>query len=150
MKDIARKFAVPLIALTAFAGGVGTMIASAASAASAAEGSSVTKAPAHTPRGVAGTVTAVSGTTITLTGKDGTTYTVNAGTATVEKIETINASAIAVGDTLMVGGTSVTAEHIMDGKMPEGKPFEGPLGGRMGPHSMGGAPAASATTPVSN
>ncbi|MFA5991669.1 MAG: DUF5666 domain-containing protein [Candidatus Doudnabacteria bacterium] len=72
--------------------------------------------------GVAGTVSAVSGNTITLTGKNGVTYTIEAGSANVKKVSTINVSNIAVGDTLMVAGdksgTTITAKNIMDGEIP--------------------------------
>jgi len=79
------------------------------------------------PRGVFGTVASVSGSTITVTGKDGKTYTVDATSAKASKVETINVSDIQVGDTVGVdgalSGTSVTATHIMDGAMggPQGK-----------------------------
>ncbi len=77
----------------------------------------------HGQMGTAGTVSAVSGNTITLTGKDGTTYTVEAGSAAINKISSISVSNIAVGDTLMVAGekngTTITAKHIMDGQMPQ-------------------------------
>ncbi|MDR3643346.1 MAG: DUF5666 domain-containing protein [Candidatus Doudnabacteria bacterium] len=71
------------------------------------------------PRGAAGTVSAVSGNTITMAGKNGTTYTVNAGSATVKKVSDSSVSNIAVGDTLMVNGTTsgstITANNIVDG-----------------------------------
>jgi membrane-bound inhibitor of C-type lysozyme len=90
--------------------------------------------------GVRGKVTAVSGTTITLTDKKGfkkdstgateTTYTVDAGAATIKKITegtdgkpsetTITVSDIKVGDMIMVkgtvSGTTVTATEIMTGR----------------------------------
>lgn len=88
------------------------------------------------PHGVVGTVSAVSGDTITLTGKDGTTYTVTAGSASITKNMTVGISDIKVGDTLMaqgtVSGTSVTATKIHDGVLPMG----GMMGGHMG-HGMG-------------
>lgn len=69
--------------------------------------------------GVHGTVSAVNGSTITVTGKDGQTYTVNAGSATVQRMVTGSVSDITVGDTIgvqgTVSGTSVTATTIMDG-----------------------------------
>lgn len=69
--------------------------------------------------GVQGTVSAVSGSTITVTGKDGQTYTVNAGSATVQHMVTGSLSDITVGDTIgvqgTVSGTSITATTIMDG-----------------------------------
>ncbi len=68
--------------------------------------------------GVTGTVSAVNGSTITITGKDGTSYTVNAGSATVQKMVTGSLSDVTVGDTIgvqgTVSGTSVTATSIMD------------------------------------
>jgi hypothetical protein len=82
--------------------------------------------------GVFGTVSAISGDTITLTSKGygstatPKTYTVDATNATVTKSGAASSvSAIAVGDTLMaqgtVSGTSVAATKIMDGMMMGGK-----------------------------
>ena len=89
----------------------------------------------HAP-GVGGTVTAVSGNTITVTGKDGKTYTIDATSAAITKDETVTVSSIAVGDTVMangtVSGTSVTATAIHDGKMPAG-------GADFGGRGMGGS-----------
>ena len=69
--------------------------------------------------GVMGTVTAVNGSTVRVTGKDGKTYTIDASNSTVGKFETINVSGISVGDTVgvqgTVNGTSLTAKNIMDG-----------------------------------
>ena len=69
--------------------------------------------------GVMGTVTAVSGNTVTITNSNGTTYTINAGNSTVSEVVSLPISSIKVGDTLgvqgTVSGTSVTATHIMDG-----------------------------------
>jgi hypothetical protein len=73
------------------------------------------------PRGQAGTVSAVNGNTITLTGKDGTTYTIDATSATVKKVSDSSVSNIAVGDTLMVNGTTsgtnIAATNIVDGML---------------------------------
>jgi hypothetical protein len=73
-------------------------------------------------KGLGGTVSAISGSTITLTGKDGTTYTVDASSAHIGKVTAITAADIKVGDTLgvegAVSGTTVTAQHIMDGVPP--------------------------------
>lgn len=70
-------------------------------------------------RGTVGTVSAVSGNTITVTGKDGTSYTVDASGAKVSKVVDIDVSDIQVGDEIgvqgSVSGNSVTAVHIMDG-----------------------------------
>jgi hypothetical protein len=96
--------------------------------------------PARIP-GVFGTVSAVNGTTLTVTskggptnqGSTGTTYTVNASGATVMKDgATSTVSAIATGDTVMVqgaiSGTTVTATKINDGMM-QGGPGMGKAGG---------------------
>jgi hypothetical protein len=78
-------------------------------------------------RGQVGTVSAINGNTITLTGKNGTTYTINAGSAAVKKVSDSNfANAnIAVGDTLQVNGstsgTTITATNIVDGVIGFGK-----------------------------
>lgn len=85
--------------------------------------------PAKIP-GVFGTVSAISGTTLTVTSKggpsttstSGTTYTVDASNATVIKDgATSTVSAIATGDTVMVqgtvSGTNVTATKINDGAL---------------------------------
>lgn len=73
-------------------------------------------------RGVAGTVSAVNGSTVTVTAKDGTSYTIDASTAKISKVVDISASDIKVGDTIgamgSVSGTSVKAVHIMDGVPP--------------------------------
>src|ERR1700722_5977915 len=76
---------------------------------------------------VVGTVSAVSGTTLTVTGMAGpnggspTTYTFDASSATVTKSgQTSSVSSIAVGDTVAVqgtvSGTTVTATSIRDGQ----------------------------------
>ena len=91
--------------------------------------------------GVAGTVVSVSGNTITLTGKDGKTYTIDATKSTIDKVSTITVGNIVAGDTLMVGGTvsgtTVTASHITDGQMPVA-PQGGGLGGFGGGHGKPG------------
>jgi hypothetical protein len=70
-------------------------------------------------QGVMGTVTAVNGSTVTITGKDGKTYTVDATNSTVGKFQSIGVTGIQVGDSVgvqgAVNGTSVTAKNIMDG-----------------------------------
>ncbi len=70
--------------------------------------------------GAMGTVTAISGSTLTVTGKDGGVYTVDASSATVKASGTTSAvSAIKVGDTVMIQGSittaSMTAKTIEDG-----------------------------------
>jgi hypothetical protein len=75
--------------------------------------------------GIMGTVSAVNGTTLTVAGKDGTTYTVETGSAKLSKVVDIATSDIKVGDTVgvqgTVSGTTVTAVHVMDGVPPSGK-----------------------------
>jgi Domain of unknown function (DUF5666) len=103
---------------------------------------------AYTPPAARGTVASVSGNTITLTGSDGTTYTVDATNATISKFvngsrKTIQASDVQTGDTLSVfgtaSGTNITATRIIDGAMARtGNPGASGMG-RMG------APAATGT-----
>lgn len=72
--------------------------------------------------GVMGTVSSISGNTITVTAPDGKTYTVEASTAEVKKMVTTTISDIAVGERIGVhgdlSGTTVTAKQIM-ADMPE-------------------------------
>ncbi len=101
--------------------------------------------------GVSGTVASVSGTTITLTGSDGKTYTVDASKAALEKMQTITTADVKVGDTLnvhgTVDGTSVSAEHIMSGKIPMGGFGGGPGKGHgRGPGVVGTVSALSGNT----
>lgn len=78
--------------------------------------------------GAGGTVTAVSGNTITITGDNGTTYTVDASGAKVSKVIDLTVADIKVGDRIGAEGTlsdtTVTAKHIMDGipAKPAGAP----------------------------
>jgi len=78
------------------------------------------------PHGAMGTVSAVNGNTITLTGKNGTAYTIDASSAKVKKVSDSSVSNIAVGDTLEVSGSTsgstITATNIVDGLMNFGKP----------------------------
>lgn len=71
-------------------------------------------------KGVSGTITAISGTNITVKNKAGTLYTVDATNATVKKNGVTSTFAnIIVGDTITakgtVTGTNVTATSIQDG-----------------------------------
>ena len=87
--------------------------------------------------GVFGKVTAISGTTITITGKAApqdaadTTYTIDASNATVlkDKGTASSVSAIAMGDSLMVQGT-VTGTNVVATMIHSGVPAFG----RMGDH----------------
>lgn len=123
---LSKKLAVPAIALAAFIGGAGLMVSTSAFAAGNPGGGADMHPLSH---GVSGTVASVSGSTITLTGTDGKTYTIDAASTTVDKLSSISVGQIVAGDTLHVGGTvsgtNVTAEHIMDGQLPQG----GPRGG---------------------
>ncbi len=72
------------------------------------------------PGGVMGTVSAINGNTLTVTGKDGGTYTVDASSATIRESGTTSTlSSVKVGDTVMIGGSittaSMTATQIDDG-----------------------------------
>jgi Domain of unknown function (DUF5666) len=111
--------------------------------------------PGMTP-GVFGTVTAINGTTLTVTSKGrpnststtataATVYTVDAGNATVYKgsaTSTVSISSIATGDTVMVqgtvSGTTVTATTIRDG-------VGGMMGGQPGAWGKGGMHGATST-----
>lgn len=132
-----KKVAVPLVAVAAFVAGAGLMVSASAFAATNPS------APAQPDQhGVSGTVTAVSGNTITLTGKNGTMYTIDAASTTVDKVSSITVSQIVAGDTLMVrgsvSGATVTAAHIMDGVMPmKGHGRDGDHGRFDRPHVVG-------------
>jgi hypothetical protein len=111
------------------------------------------------PPAASGTVTAISGSTITITNKrNNTSYTVDATNATIQKFAapasgstskptptTISVSGIAVGDTITVqgtvSGTNVVATKIMDGTM-------GMMGGRGG--FAGGHQGATGTVSAIN
>lgn len=75
--------------------------------------------------GVGGTITAINGSTIIISDASGKTYTVTADAAKIDKVTTISASDLAVGDSIhaegTITGTTVAATHIMDG-MPMGGP----------------------------
>ena len=85
--------------------------------------------------GVFGTVASVSGSTLTVTGKDGTTYTVDASAATATKgmgadATTLSISDIKTGDTVFVDGT-VSGSNIAATKITDGVPssMKGDMGG---------------------
>ncbi len=149
MKNTNKKLILPLFAVALLGGAATAGIATLASADTTSTTGAMTKTDTHKGMpGVAGTVAAVDGSIITLTGKDGSTYTVDASKAAISKTSIINVSGVAVGDTLMVGGTvngtSVAADHIMDGAMPEGM---GPMG--KGGRGMGGPGIGGTVTAVS-
>ncbi|MDE1924680.1 MAG: hypothetical protein KGH79_00665 [Patescibacteria group bacterium] len=138
-----KLFIIPMLAV-ALAGGAAAGISGIASASTSTNTATQTFTD-HGHRGmgpgIVGTVSAVNGDSLTVAGKNGTTYTVDVTTATVMKSSgagsaptTVAISDIAVGDTIMaqgtVSGTSVTATNVMDGQF-----FGGPHGG---PGGMGG------------
>jgi hypothetical protein len=110
--------------------------------------------------GVFGTVTAINGTTLTVSSKQGrpfgatsstpgttVVYTVDASNATVRKNNaTSTMTSIAVGDSVVVrgtvSGTSVTATSILDGVMPM---MRGGNGSRMGSSTRPSMPASPIT-----
>jgi hypothetical protein len=72
---------------------------------------------------VGGNVTAISGSTVTVTNKSNITYTVNATNAIIEKANATSTLAnIAVGDSVVVqgtvNGTSITASSVLDQGIP--------------------------------
>jgi hypothetical protein len=140
-----NKLIVPLLSAALLIGSAASVavIAGAASADASTVATNTTTAtsqsarPQRTPPAAMGKVTAVSGSTITITNaKTNTTYTVDASNATVTKGKSTSeaVSAIAVGDTIAVtgtvSGTNVTATAIHDGI--------GGQGGRGGHGGFGG------------
>lgn len=91
---------------------------------------------------VGGTITAVSGTTLTITNKSNVTYTVNASSATIQKAgATSTVSSIAVGDNVVIQGTvngsSVTASSVIDeGVPPTTSPTTNPPAGTNAGHGF--------------
>lgn len=87
----------------------------------------------HAPKNlVNGTVTAIHGTTLTVTGVNKTTYTVDASGAKVEEgqfVSGLTLAVVQVGDKVMISGTisgtSVTAKMIMDGSLMGRNVFTG-------------------------
>ena len=81
---------------------------------------------------IAGAITAINGTTLTVTNKSGITYTVNASTAKVQNKGALSTlSTVAVGDNVIVQGavtgTSVTAYSVIDqGATPSPSPSVSP------------------------
>jgi len=143
-----KKIMVTLLAGSALLGGAVAGISAVASAQTTTASGTTTATSTRTPDGhkfgpgIAGKVTAVNGTTLTvLDDRSQTSYTVDLSAAKIMKASgttapaAATASDIAVGDTVMVrgtvSGTSVTATDVMDGI--------GPMGGR-GHGGMGHAP----------
>ncbi len=137
------KFTKPIVALAALAtigaGAGATAIVSAQTASTTADTQTATTRSINNNgegmhkggfggmcghgRGAVGTVTAISGNSITITGENGTSYTVNASDTTkISKMVELTVADIKVGDRIgaegTLSGTTVTATHIMDG-IPE-------------------------------
>lgn len=95
------------------------------------------KAPAIKGNGqpiVAGTVSAVNGSSVSITTTSGTSYSIDASAATITKAgATSTVSAIATGDYLVVqgavNGSSVTASSIIDGQISAHNPGSASDGG---------------------
>ncbi|MGB7957550.1 MAG: DUF5666 domain-containing protein [Minisyncoccia bacterium] len=108
----------------------------------------------QSPPGVFGQVTAINGTTITITdSRNNTTYTIDASSAAVTKNGAASSIAsIAVGDTIMVQGTtsgdSVTATSIMDGFGGGHGTYPGGHGSSTRPFNASGTPHFSGTRPT--
>lgn len=84
---------------------------------------------------VGGTISAISGNSVTITNKSNVTYTIDAASATIEKGNaTSSISSLAVGDNVVVQGTvngsSVTASSIIDSGAAQGS--SGNAGGPKG------------------
>ena len=125
MKNTFAKGVVALSALAAIGAGAAVTTLVSAQTDTNGQASATAKFMHHRGpgmgkgHGVMGTVSSVNGNTVTLTGADGQTYTVDATSAKVSKVVDLSVADIKVGDTLGVMGTvsgnSVSAVHIMDG-----------------------------------
>lgn len=114
-------------------------------------------------RMIFGKVTAVNGTTLTITSlnmdknattQTSTTYTVNAASAVIDKNQKpATVSTIAVGDNIMVegtiSGTTITAIRIHDGVMAKGN-SQTPVGGGMNFPEGNGQPIIGGTVTAVN
>ena len=104
-----------------------------------------------TPPVASGAVASINGNSITLTGENGITYTIDATNATISKIvnnarTTIQVADIATNDSLVVfgtaSGTNIAATRIMDGAMPTSTG----RGNRMNPAGTAVQPQKTTTT----
>ncbi|HTY39965.1 MAG TPA: DUF5666 domain-containing protein [Candidatus Paceibacterota bacterium] len=92
---------------------------------------------------VGGSVTAVNGSTLTVTNKSNVTYTVDVSNAKFEKSgKTAALSDVAVGDNVLVqgtvNGTNITASSVIDsGAAPSGNAQTNPSGNQPAPHRGG-------------
>lgn len=138
MIDFKKLATVPVLAVTFITGGAVAAFATVASAANTdtvAQHGQANRMNGNAP-GVAGTITAINGSTLTVTdARDAKIYTVNAGAAAVRKASENTApvtealSDLAVGETIMVRGTvsntTVTATDIVEGELHRGGAFGG-------------------------
>ncbi len=125
--NLTNSVSKPLVALAALVAiGAGAGLTAVASAANTPSDAAPQERERHRmgqggmdKHGVHGTVSAVSGNTLTVVNTDGTSYTVDASEAKVSKVVELTVGDIKVGDTVgvmgEVSGTSVEAKHIMDG-----------------------------------
>ncbi len=108
-------------------------------------------------QGVTGTVSAVSGTTFTVTDSKNVAYTVDASNAKIMKHSTTNTgpvtatmSDIVVGDTVgvrgTISGTSVVATEVIDGKIGLGKGSQKNMGRGGGMGTVGTVTSISGST----
>ncbi|MEK7588326.1 MAG: hypothetical protein AAB438_00730 [Patescibacteria group bacterium] len=132
MKKIKKRVAIPLAALILLSGGVIGGYASLAGAEGNTSNTSFTAKDTEGGRfnmgrgfgkhrrenGVMGKVTGVINGVITVTDRNGATFTVNAGNAKVEKMVAGTLGDVVVGDSIgvhgAVSGNTVTAVRIMD------------------------------------
>jgi riboflavin synthase alpha subunit len=137
MTNTQKAIAIPLLALTVLGGGA---MLGYAQLSNADTEDSPRMGMGMRGEGVHGEITAINGETITILGKDGETYTVDASDALVKKftssegMEDINVDTLAVGDEIGVRGevddTSVVASHIMTGHPGKGMGMGGHRGDR--------------------
>lgn len=132
MKQVTKLAAVPIAAVVMLTGGALAGYAALADAQIPSDASAVMQ-----NRGphVHGTIESISGSTLVVTGKDGTTYTVDASNATIKTaaeggtLTTGSLADLATGDKIGVrgdiSGTSVSATEIMEGFMGRGRPGRG-------------------------
>src|SRR6185369_10907714 len=153
MKNTLIKSAVALAALAAIGGGAGLAALASAQTASTTDTTQTWQHEKHMGPGVMGTVAAISGNTLTVTGKDNTSYSVDVSNAKFLKGSqgsaptTASLADIQVGDTVgirgTVTGTSVVATEVMDGVL--GMHGSGPGRGR-GVHGTVTAVSGSTVT----
>ncbi|MFA5996501.1 MAG: hypothetical protein WC790_02150 [Candidatus Paceibacterota bacterium] len=128
MIDFKKIATIPVLAATFLVGGAVTALATTASAANqdgTGPAQSAQRVHGRGP-GIGGTITAIQGSTITITDKrDAKTYTIDASGAAMKKMSigtapvTETLADLAVGEMIMargaVSGTSVTATEVIEG-----------------------------------